>query len=498
MKKYAILLSLTLSFVASLSAQKSYNFSFSSPALADGKYYIGQHFRDEFILLDSANAANGSVRFSQPKTIKNGVYALLGADKKRCFDFLVDDSRNFSISADDKFSNKGMKVKGSKANELMFSYLNRLESAREESKAIAERRKSNDPAVKKAAEADMEALNKTMTDFETNYFKQYANYGYTNLLQQFAAVDVPQEIPAGSSDTSLRDFQAHYYRMHYWDKVNLSDHSLIYTPQLFDKMNYYFFGVLYYMDADSITYYANRVLDKISSDSTMMRYFMDFITPRYERSTKRIGWDQVFVNLVNDHYLKGHCPWATEAELFSKRQTVEFLSHSLIGAIGQELLMADTNQSPNPADWISSHAFPQKYVMLWFWDPDCNHCKKQTAELIVLYDSLKAAGNQVFEVYAVGYEADVDKWKRYVRQHKLPFVNVGGSNVNIDYQEAYNVHGAPTMILLDADRRIIMNKTLPTKEVLPFIERYERLHPEQKDRQPSYWQLEGIRRTKIK
>ena len=160
--------------------------------------------------------------------------------------------------------------------------------------------------------------------------------------------------------------------------------------------------------------------------------------------------------------------------------------------------MADTNQSPNPADWISSHAFPQKYVMLWFWDPDCNHCKKQTAELIVLYDSLKAAGNQVFEVYAVGYEADVDKWKRYVRQHKLPFVNVGGSNVNIDYQEAYNVHGAPTMILLDADRRIIMNKTLPTKEVLPFIERYERLHPEQKDRQPSYWQLEGIRRTKIK
>jgi len=60
--------------------------------------------------------------------------------------------------------------------------------------------------------------------------------------------------------------------------------------------------------------------------------------------------------------------------------------------------------------------------------------------------------------------------------------------VNIDYQEAYNVHGAPTMIILNADRQIIMNKSIPASSLMPFIEQYERLHPEQKDRQPSFWQ----------
>jgi hypothetical protein len=261
-------------------------------------------------------------------------------------------------------------------------------------------------------------------------------------------------------------------------------------------MNYYFFGILYHQDADTITRYAHLVLDRVVKDSTMLRYFLDFITPNYERSTKNIGWDQVYVNLVRDYYLAGHCPWASKADLYSKKQSIDFLSQSLIGAMGQELLMADTNQSPDPKDWISSHAFPQKYVILWFWDPDCNHCKKQTAELKTLYDSLSNAGNKIFEVYAVGYESDVPKWLNYVRQHKLPFVNVGGSNVNIDYQEAYNVHGAPTMIILNADRRIIMNKTLPSKSLLPFIEQYERKHPEQADRAPSQWQLEGIRRAK--
>ena len=99
--------------------------------------------------------------------------------------------------------------------------------------------------------------------------------------------------------------------------------------------------------------------------------------------------------------------------------------------------------------------------------------QEQTATLKILYDSLSIAGTRDFEVYAVGYESDVDKWKNYVKEHQLPFVNVGGPNVNIDYQEAYNVHGAPTMIILNEERRIIMNKTLPTSSILPFLRDYE-------------------------
>ena len=92
----------------------------------------------------------------------------------------------------------------------------------------------------------------------------------------------------------------------------------------------------------------------------------------------------------------------------------------------------------------------------------------------MLYDSLRTTPDRRFEVYAIGYESDVDKWVKYVREHEFHFVNVGGPNVNIDYQEAYNVHGAPTMIILNEKRDIIMNKVLPVKQILPFLDNYEK------------------------
>ena len=309
----------------------------------------------------------------------------------------------------------------------------------------------------------MEVLTKEMEAFEKPFITANNKYRFFQLAAMFNG----PEVPDGVEDKAL------YYRTHYWDGVDFADHSLVYTPDLFNKMNYFFFNVLYYADYDTIARYADRLLDGLEKDTLMMRYVLDYIMPRYYRSTKKIGWDAVWCHLVRRYYLTGKCSWASASEVANKRQSVEFLEQSLIGAMGKELYMADTNQSPNPDEWISSHRFPQKYVILWFWDPDCHHCQEQTATLKALYDSLSATGNKPFEVYAVGYEADVTKWKKYVREHQLPFVNVGGPNVNIDYQVAYNVHGAPTMIILDQDRRIIMNKVLATKEILPFLKRHE-------------------------
>ena len=51
---------------------------------------------------------------------------------------------------------------------------------------------------------------------------------------------------------------------------------------------------------------------------------------------------------------------------------------------------------------------------------------------------------------------------------------MGGPNVNVDYQEAYNVHGAPTMIILDQNRDIIMNKVLSIKNLMKFLEDHEK------------------------
>ena len=394
------------------------------------------------------------------------MYALYGKeDKKARLDFTIDGSQKFEfhLTPSNEVTDPQKDIIGSAANQAMYTFINRENEAKKQARDINQRKKSDDAKVKDEADKEMELLTNEILEYEKVTIESNIKYRFFQLQRMFNGPEVPDEV----EDKAL------YYRTHYWDGVDFADHSLVYTSDLFNKMNYYFFGLLYHSETDTVCKYADMLFHKIENDTLMMRYFMDFIMPKYYRSTKNIGWDATWCYLVREYYLKGKCPWASPSELTNKRQTVEFLEQSLIGAMGQELYMADTNQSPDPKDWISSHRFPQKYVILWFWDPDCHHCQEQTATLKALYDSLAATGDKVFEVYAVGYEADVEKWKRYVREHELPFVNVGGSNVNIDYQVAYNVHGAPTMIILNEERRIIMNKVIATKEILPFLKRYE-------------------------
>ena len=469
MKRVFVTAILVLALLPFAKAQK-YEISFQIPEQKDSMIYLGQHYRDQFVTLDSAfKDSKGTYTFKGSRKFETGIYVLFQKDaKKGLIDFTIDGSQKFSfvLNANKEVADPAHDIKGSPANVAMFSYMKRFNEARAQARDIEKRKKSTDEKEKAAAEAEMEALSKTMIDFENNFIKDNIKYRFFQLLDMFKGSEVPESVP--------EEAKASYSREHYWDGVDFKDHSLVYTPDLFNKMNYYFFGVLYHADTDTITKYADNVLHKIENDTLMLRYFMDFIMPRYYRSTKNIGWDAAWCYLVRQYYLTGKCSWATQSDISNKRQTVEFLEQSLIGAYGKELFMADTNQSPNPADWISSHRFPQKYVILWFWDPDCHHCQEQTATLKTLYDSLSAAGNKIFEVYAVGYEADVNKWKKYVRDHQLPFVNVGGPNVNIDYQDAYNIHGAPTMIILDETRHIIMNKVLPTNAIIPFLERHEK------------------------
>lgn len=468
--KKLLIIPLLCVLLPGLHAQK-YDMRFLLPAATDSVIYLGRHYRDQFVTIDSARRGDdGAYRFAGRHKFETGMYALFRKDaKKALFELTIDGSQRFSVRTNDSYEveDPTADIKGSPALQSMYTYINRINDAKRRVRDIDQRKKSADPDTKEQAAADMDALSKEMNAFETTYIRANRQYRFFQLLDMFKGPEVPDSV----------EDKAYYYRSHYWDGVDLSDHSLVHTPDLFNKMNYYFFGVLYRADFDTICKYADNVLQKIEGDTLMLRYFMDYIMPRYYRSTKNVGWDAVWCHLVRRYYLTGKCSWASAGEISNKRQTCEFLEKSLIGARGAELFMADTNQSPDPKDWISSHRFPTRYVILWFWDPDCNHCRQQTPELKRLYDSLCDAGNKRFEVYAVGYDADVAKWKKYVRDYGLDWVNVGGTNVNIDYQEAYNVHGSPTMIILNEQRRIIMNKVLPTASILPFLDHYESLHP---------------------
>lgn len=452
------------------SGAQQYRMEFRLEGLTDSVLYIARHYRDQLLPVDTARVGkNGSVVFKGKRAWKRNVYALVHQDgEKSIGDFVVDDSRQFTITADAKLTPESVKVKGSEANRRMFSYMARWSEAKKQRAELEKRKK--DAATREQAEKEEQALMDEMDAYDKEMRHPKKAQLFFDLVNFFDDTDVPEEV----------EDKPYYFRTHYWDRLfgakqlPLPLEELRYTPNLYNKLNYFFFGQMYHADKDTIVKEIDRLAARIGDDTAMLRYVFDHIEPRYFRSTRNIGWDAVWCHLMSNYYLKGRCPWVREGTLYTMKLNYNRIRQSLIGAHGQELWMADTNQSTNADDWISSHRFPTKYVILWFWDPDCHHCQEQSAELKVLYDSLLTAPYRPFEVYAVGYESDVEKWKKYVREHDFRWVNVGGPNVNIDYQEAYNVHGAPTMIILNERRDIIMNKVIPIKSLLRFLEEYEK------------------------
>lgn len=461
---------------------QTYDLAFRLDGATDSVMYIARHHRDQLQLLDSTRrTSDGTYRFRGKKRWPIGIYALVGQGRDKAVgDFTIDGSQRFTLTADAKLTPSSVHVKGCQSNSRMFSYLATIAEAKQQMEEIRLRLK--EPSTRAQAEADEQALVQRMKTFEQETLYGHSPILFFRLIALCREPDVPDSV--GN--------KAQYYRAHYWDNLFGSEvgerrsefsagsdiySALLYSPNLYGKVNLFFYGTLYRSNSDTICAEIDRLAARIGDDTAMLRYVFDHIEPRYFRSTRNIGWDAVWCHLASEYYLKGRCPWATEATLHNMRYNYNRIRQSLIGAHGQELWMADTNQSADPKDWISSHRFPTRYVILWFWDPDCHHCQEQSAELAALCDSLRTAPDRRFEVYAVGYESDVEKWKKYLREHHMPFVNVGGTNVNIDYQEAYNVHGAPTMIILNERRDIIMNKTLPVKNILPFLDNYEKHHP---------------------
>ena len=459
MKRTLIILTLTLYCCTAFAQQ--YSFLFHPQGLEDTVLYIGRHYRDEVQLLDSTARGRKGYHFQGRRPWERGVYALVRQDRKTVLtDFLVDDSRTLTLSGDAKLSAASLRVKGSKANRLMYDYIATEDAARREADSL------------RKAGASTDALAERMTAFEEKARRD----GQHNLYMQLINLCEPAEVPDSIED------KARYFRLHYWDPFfdsiafyRSNPSAVLYSPQLFSKLNVFFYGMLYRADADTIVLELDRLMARIGDDTALARYVIQFIEPRYYRSTRNIGWDAVWCHIAREYILKGRCPWMRESEIYLAKQNLARIGQSIIGAHGQELWMLDTTQIDAPEHWQSSHRQPTRYVILWFWDPDCHHCQEQSEELKVLYDSLTAVGNKRFEIYAVGYDSDVEKWKRYVKEHDFRWVNVGGTHVNIDYQEAYNVHGAPTMIILNERRDIIMNKVLPVKSLMAFLDNYEKL-----------------------
>jgi peroxiredoxin len=87
------------------------------------------------------------------------------------------------------------------------------------------------------------------------------------------------------------------------------------------------------------------------------------------------------------------------------------------------------------------------------------------------YPDLKKAGAEVIAICTI---TDTDKWKNFIKEQKLDWLNLGDPLYQNNFRMEYNVRTTPQLYVLNQERRIIAKK-IDVEQVLDFIQNYELL-----------------------
>ena len=157
---------------------------------------------------------------------------------------------------------------------------------------------------------------------------------------------------------------------------------------------------------------------------------------------------------IYDTYDRGWIPEDRERRIKRQMDRIRKLAP---GAQIPELTAYDINGKQHSTNEIQT-----KYTVLWFWDPDCDHCQEMTPILHDLYQ--KQADELDFEVFAVEVNDDYDRWKAFSEKHGLSdWINLSTSmgETNVDYIEYFDIVTTPVILLIDNEN----NHTIIARQV---------------------------------
>ncbi len=453
----------------------------------DTLVYLVIHYNDKLILKDSVKpASKGKFVFKGSDRYDDGMYSLVSMDKKLYLNFILDNNQHFEYNLDTTMNVEHFSVKNSPENAEMLRFQRKTAQASKEANEWAKKRKDFEEAGNTDSanyyKEKLTNINDEMLAFINDLIDQNPDFLFSKMQKSYQNIDVPQYKKEDGTPDYMK--QGAYYRLHYWDNFDLGDHRFIYLPSFDPKMKDYFLKLLYHQESDTINKYIDLFLAKTEKDTFMYHYCTDWLSYQFETS-KVIGHDAVFYHIAKTNQLAGKCYWLDEDVIAKYEKRTKRLEPILIGKIAPELIIPDTTLTDDMTKWHSSYQMPKPYTILWFYDPDCPTCKKESKKLCAVYDSLEAIGKRNFDVYAIANDADIDRWKKYVIENNYPWLQVGGNKGNLDYLEYFNIYemGNPAMFIINKRHEIILNKRIEMSNIPQFLEEYEKIEEAKRTRE---------------
>lgn len=450
----AIILGL-LTAASPVLAQKGYNIRVKLDNYPEKELVLGFHYGDKQYVKDTVEAGpDGYFTFQADTLMPCGVYLLvLKPDNSFIQILLPETEQNFTIQTDAKAAVENMKVKGSADNALFYEYLSFLNTRRIEADTVRAQlgRVNGNTADSLRLIEKSGKLDKEVRQYQEDLLAKSPATLTAKIIKSSLEPTIPEFNEPDPQKLQMRKY--YWYREHYFDNIDIADPCMLRSPVLHQKIDTYV-NKIAPQHPDSINQALDLIIGKLKNSPENYKFYLIHFLNTYAKS-KVVGMDACYVHIAKNYYCNGGASWVGNEDLEKICDNARRLEPILIGKIAPNIIVKDRNDKPTALWDVDAD-----YTVLFFWAPDCSHCKKAAPHMVEFAEKFKDRGVKVFAVCTAVGEDGPECWKAIEEKEfsDFLFLNTYDPYVQSRYKTLYDVQSTPQIFILDRKHEILVKR----------------------------------------
>jgi thiol-disulfide isomerase/thioredoxin len=253
----------------------------------------------------------------------------------------------------------------------------------------------------------------------------------------------------------------------------MADPALLRSPVLHGKMDA-FITKITPQHPDTINKALDFIYSKIQKNEEVFKYFLIHFLNLYAKSNI-VGFDACYVHIAKNYYCVGMAPWSKKEDIEKICDNANRLDPILIGKTAPNIVVKDRNGSP-----VNMYQTDADYTVLFFWDPECSHCKKSAPFMVEFAEKFKNRGVSVFAVCTAIGEKAGDCWKSVDEKgFNDMLINTYDPMLASRFKTLYDIRTTPQIFILNRKHEILM-KRIGAEELSKVMEQVIQFQQERK------------------
>ena len=442
MKRLLFLL-LSIFLVSTLSAQ--YVIKVQVDSMPTSKAYLYEFLGAKTKMLDSARTSiPGKIQFTLPENSHPGLYRIV-VGPNNYWDFIFN-KENIRLRTHFAAPLDSLKVLESVENTLLKKYMSHFITLNRKAESISHLMGLYERGSEFYNTLEKELMNLRMEDPQ-KVTREIIAQNPDTYVAKFLSVEQNPAVPAGLDQKEELD----YILDHFFDGVDFSDSTLIYSPPLITKVKDYYNLHQQAFPPAELEEKMMKGLDKLMSKAAVSDPVFDFILNELADGYERSEFETFFAYLTEAYLLDAGC--TDDARSSELSEVLASIKKTALGKKAPEIIL------PLEKGPVILSDIPEKYVMILFWASWCPGCKEMLPEIKNLYRQYHSSG---FEIIAISIDKEKAAYNTDLQRGQYPWINYSelkGWDCSIAYD--YGIRATPTMILLDENRNVIAKPRNP-------------------------------------